>query len=94
MGYRIVYGPAEDNRRTRPASTRFRILTAFSFAAFVCMVRFLWPEGRELLTGFLLPGTPTFAQAAYYDLLENLQQGFGVVDSLTVFCREILYEIA
>ena len=46
-----------------------------------------------MLAMHLLAGEPTLAQTAFADLLKNLRCGFGMVDSLTVFCREILYEI-
>ena len=46
-----------------------------------------------MLAMHLVTEGPTRAQTAFADLLENLRSGFGMVDSLTVFCREILYEI-
>ena len=94
MGYRIVYGPVMDMQKTRSGTARIRIMLAVCFAAFACIVRFVWPEGKEILAGHLLPGNPTLVQAAFTDLLENLHHGFGMVESLRVFCREILYEIA
>ena len=41
----------------------------------------------------LLPGDLTCAEAAFSELMENIRYGDGVVDALTVFCKDILYEI-
>lgn len=94
MGYRIVYGPDVVLQKAGYGTARMRILVAICFTAFACMVRLHWPEGREILAGHLLPGEPTFAQTAFSKFLENLNHGTGMVESLTVFCREILHEIA
>lgn len=94
MGYRIVYGPDVAVEKVREGTARIRIMVAICFAAFACMVRLLWPDGREILAAHLLPGEPTLAQAAFSEFLENLHHGSGMMESLNVFCREILHEIA
>ena len=94
MGYRIIYGPDVPLQKTEHGTVRIRIMVAICFAAFVCLVRLLWPEGREILASHLLPGEATLAQAAFLELLGNLHNGTGMVESLTVFCLEILHEIA
>ena len=93
MGYRIVYGAEPAHQQKQNGSVRLRILVALSFLAFAGLVRFLYPDGRELLAGYLLPGDLTLTQSAFSGLLDNLRHGLGMVDSLTVFCREILHEI-
>ena len=94
MGYRIIYGPDMPPRKTECSSNRIRIMVAICFAAFACTVRLIWPEGREILAAHLLPGDPTLTQAAFSELLDNLHHGAGMVESLTVFCRDVLHEIA
>ena len=93
MSYRIVYGPDPIVQQPGKESVRKRVLTASCFLIFVWLVRLSWSEGREVLVRYLLPGEPTHAQAVFSVLLDNLRHGMGMVDSLTVFCREILYEI-
>ena len=68
-------------------------MIALSFLIFAWLVQLYWPKGRELLVMQLLPGNPTVVQAAFSDLLVNLRQGQAMADALTVFCREVLYEI-
>ena len=68
-------------------------MIAFSFLVFTGLVRILWPEGRDLLVMSMLPGDLSVTEAAFSSLLDHLRQGSGLVDSLTVFCREVLYEI-
>ena len=93
VGYRIVYGPDPVTSTERTGTARIRVQIAVCFLLFAGLVRLLWPEGREVLAMHLVTEEPTRAQTAFADLLENLRCGFGMVDSLTVFCREILYEI-
>lgn len=93
MSYRVIYGAEQVIQKHKKKSARFRILIALSILIFAWTVRLLWPEGREMLAMYLLPGEPTLTEAAFSNLLENLRHGFGMADSLTVFCREVLYEI-
>ena len=69
-------------------------MIAVSFGLFAVLVRFLWPAGREVMMQYLLPGQESVAQIAFSELLGNLRQGTAMADALTVFCKEILYEIA
>ena len=92
MSYRMIYEPG--SRAEGGNSVIFRtLMTASFFVCFLWAVNRFWPEGREVLTKYLLPGEPALAQAAFSVLLDNLRHGMGMVESLTVFCREILYEI-
>ena len=93
VGYRIVYGPEQVITNQSSGAVRIRVLVALSFLIFAWMVRFLWPEGRAVLAMHLLPGDLTCAEAAFSELMDNIRYGDGVVDALTVFCKDILYEI-
>ena len=93
VGYRIVYGPDSITQRKPSGTARIRILVVLSFLFFALMVRFIWPEGREVLAIHLLPQNQTVTEMALSNLLEDLRHGEQIMDSLTVFCREILYEI-
>lgn len=93
MGYRIVYTPDMDIQKRNICGARLRLMIAGSFLILAWMVCLIWPEGRAVLAVHLMPGEPTLTQAAFSNLLENLRNGDRMVDSLTVFCREILHEI-
>ena len=93
MAYRIVYGTDPIVQKHNTGTARIRILIALNFLIFAMVVRLLWPEGRELLVMQFLPGDPTMTEIAFSNLLDSLRQGSGMAESLTVFCREILYEI-
>lgn len=93
VGHRIVYGPDSPAQRGHAGTARIRLLVALSFLIFAWSVRSFWPEGREALASHLLPQNLTVTEIAFANLLEDLRHGEGMVDSLTVFCREILYEI-
>ena len=93
MGYRIIYGPESTMKSGKNGPACTRILTAGFFLIFAWTVRLLWPEGRDILAIYLIPGEPALTQSAFGALQDNLRHGMGMVDSLTVFCQEILYEI-
>ena len=93
VAYRIIYGPEPVMDKRVKSSVRIRIWIALSFLALAWLVRMFWPDGRNLMVMYLLPGDPSRTEAAFSMLLDSLRQGFGIVDSLTVFCRHILYEI-
>ena len=93
VSYRIVYGPNLTTQRRTAGTVRIRILAALSFLVFTWIVRFFWADGREVLITYLQPEGLSLAEAAFYNLLENIRQGARIVDSLTVFCQEVLYEI-
>ena len=93
VGYRIVYGPNLITQEKQTGTARIRILAAFGFLVFAWIVRIFWEDGREVLATYLLPEGLSPAEAAFHNLLENIRQGGRVVDSITVFCREVLHEI-
>lgn len=93
MAYRIDYDSNDIRRKRTDSSLRIRTLITVSFLIFAWMAQLLWPAGREQLVNTFLPGDATMTQIAYLNLLERLRQGCGMAESLTVFCREILYEI-
>ena len=94
MGYRVIYGQDRLSQENRGKTIGIRTLTALCFGIFALLVRCLWPEGRELLMTYLLPGQQSVTQAAFTEFLVNLRQGSAMVDAFTVFCKEILYEVA
>ena len=93
VGYRIVYGNDPVQMPQKSGSQRIRLLIGLSFLAFALAVRLAWPEGRELLVMQFLPGESSVAQAAFSEFLDNLRTGRPMVDSMTVFCQEVLHEI-
>ena len=91
MAYRIVYG--EEPEFGKRKSIRMRVVAAYTF---VCLVLWglltvkFWPEGREVLEEFLLPGDPAVTRQALSHMAENLRSGEAIGDAVVVFCREIV----
>ena len=93
LGYLVVYGPHTKGSMSDINRKRLQWLTVICFGLFVLLVRQIWPEESRILTSQLLPEPSRPAQIAFSELLGNLRQGSGMMESLAVFCREILYEI-
>lgn len=90
MGYRIVYGPEQPSGRGKGSGLRLRTMTAAFFLLGCILTRTLWPAGTQLLREMLLPGTPTAAEQAFLDMMEDLRCGVPVGESVTVFCRTVV----
>ena len=91
MAYKVVYGPMPKIRK-KSGILRFQALTAMCLMLFSLGVRQVWPEGREVLQDFLMPGDMTVTQAAFGDMLENLENGQNLTDAVTAFCRQIVQD--
>ena len=90
MSYRIVYGPKPAKPQEK-RSSHLRILTAVFLLLFAVGVRMVWPEGREVLRNWLLPGSPGVTEAALGEMVEDLRAGEPVGESLTAFCRQVIH---
>ena len=91
MGYRIDYGQLSE--RKYPQASRSRRLAGLISAAlgvFLLLTGLFWPQGRELLKEFLIPGDSTVTAAAFSQLLTDLRTGMDSGDAVAAFCREIL----
>lgn len=91
MGYRVVYGPMPKMAKKQERKPlRLQMLTATFLLLFAWTVRQAWPEGREVLRQYLLPGEPTVTEEAFRNMLEDLRQGEPVLDAVSAFCAEIV----
>lgn len=91
MGYRIVYGPMPKVRKTSPFNEmRLQALTAVFLLLFVLLVRQAWPEGTRMARQFLLPGEQTATEAAFADMIGEIQEGESWSDAFSAFCRQIV----
>ena len=91
MGYRIEYGPMPGVWKSgRKEPLRLQAMTAAFLLLFVIGVRFLYPEGTELLRNLLLPGEKTVTEAAFSGMLAQIRHGEPVGQAFTAFCQEII----
>ena len=93
MGYRIEY-PGPEPKVPAETNTRMRIrgLIAAVFFTFALTVRLLWPEGTEYLREAFLPVELSATEAAFSQLVADLQDGNTLGYSVDVFCRSIINE--
>ena len=94
MGYRIVYNQPGIVAKSRGQSLRIRMMTVLCFGILVWTVCQVWPEGRVILTEYLLSAEPTYVQEAFMELQDHLHTGSTLIDAFASFCRTVLYEVA
>jgi len=93
LPYQIIYGPMPPVKQAgRHGILRFQVLTAAFMLLFVITVRHVWPEGTQTLREFLIPGEPTVTEAAFHEMMADIQDGEPLPDALTAFCRQIVDE--
>ena len=85
MGYRIVYG--KDPAPKYEAAARLRVMTAVCMLVFVLLVRWISPEGTELLRRALEPRAETVS--AFSDMVTRINGGDRVGEAVTTFCRTV-----
>ena len=90
MSYRVVYGPMPREKSGRKGIFRLQMMTAVCLLMLSLGIRTAWPEGREVLRHYLIPGTETVTQEAFGDMIEGLQAGQSVREAVTAFCRQIV----
>ena len=91
MGYQISYEP-ELNYRYKISGKKpmKRIWAIYGSLALGVVVLGLIPSIRNWFWDLLIPGDPKVTIPAFSGLLEDVRQGTGFSDALTVFCQEIL----
>ena len=91
MSYRIEYGCAIPAKFRHPTwGIQLQVLTAVCMILFSLMVGRFWPQGRQVLREYLLPGEPTVTEQAFSGLVQDLSSGMGLEEAVTVFCRQII----
>ena len=91
MSYRIEYGtamPAKFQQKKRKSYVR--ALTALCILFFSLGVGKIWPDGRQVLQKFLLPGEPSVTEQAFSTMVSDLTDGVSLEDAMVVFCQQIL----
>lgn len=88
MAYKIQYTP-EDNARypKAKANNPFPWKGCLFGVCIVCSILLLRRYG---IPDILIPGDPEVTTTAARNMVENLQQGSGVNEAVSVFCKEIL----
>ena len=91
MSYQIVYGgaPAVEHRISR-GRRYIRTMTALAMMLFALAVGQFWPQGKEMLQEFFLPGEPTVTEQAFSGLVNDLSQGIKLEDAMAAFCQQII----
>ena len=91
MSYRIEYGTAVPQKfQKTQRKSHLRGLTALCVLLFALAVGKCWPEGRQVLEQYLLPGEPSVTEQAFSNMIAELTQGERLEDALVVFCQQIL----
>ena len=91
MSYRIEYGtavPAKYLKKKR--KSHFRIFNALCILLFAFGTGRVWPEGREKLQNFLLPGEPSVTEQAFTGMISDLSEGVNLEEAMLVFCQQII----
>ena len=91
MSYRIEYGTIVPERFQRPKVKRhIRILTALFVLLFSLAVGKFWPDGRQLLREYFIPGEPSITEQAFSCMISELRDGVALEKAVVAFCQEII----
>ena len=91
MSYRIEYGTAVPVKfQEKKRKSHVRTLTALCILIFSLGVGKFWPEGRQVLHKFLLPGEPSVTEQAFVTMVSDLSDGVKPEEALVAFCQQIL----
>ena len=91
MSYRIEYGTAVPVKfQETKRKSHVRTLTALCILLFALGVGKFWPDGRQVLQKYLLPGEPTVTEAALSGLMSDLTQGTDLEQAMLTFCQQII----
>ena len=91
MGYQISYEPELNYRYKIPGKKpKKRIWGIYGTLVLGTVVLGLIPSIRNWFWDLLIPGDPKVTIPTFAGFMEDIQQGTGFSDALTVFCQEIL----
>ena len=91
MSYRIEYGTDVPHRfRPQKVKSHVRTLTALSILLFALAVGKCWPDGRQVLQRFFLPGEPSVTEQAFSEMISGLTDGVNLEDAMVTFCQQII----
>lgn len=90
MGYKISY-PCGNNIPFKTfGHARLYVFTGLFLLLFGAGTCRFWPEGRQVLLDFLIPGDAKITVPAVENLLQALSTGTPLADALEVFYINIL----
>lgn len=93
MGYKVVYSDVGKRKKNSGDSGfRLRTLIAVALLLFALTVRLTWQEGTTRLRQVLIPGELRGAEAAFSEMVRDIQEGTQLNDAFRTFCTEILNE--
>ena len=91
MGYEISYQPELNHQykipRKKPVK---RIWGIYGALVLGVLVLGMIPSIRNWFWDLLIPGNPKVTIPAFSSFMEDIRQGTGLSDALTVFCQGIL----
>lgn len=87
MGYRVIY--FDESKKTY---VRRIILTILFFVGFMTWTIHSWNDGRNLLLEVLFPVTGLEAEKAFRVMIQDLQVGKDVGETIAVFIHSVFPE--
>ena len=91
MSYRIEYGTAIPERFQPPVIKRhIRTLTAIFILLFSLAVGKFWPDGRQILRQYVIPGELSVTERAFSDMISELNEGVKLEEAVVTFCQQII----
>ena len=91
MSYRIEYGTAvPDKFLVKKRKSHVRTLTALWILLFALCVGKYWPDGRQVLQKFFIPGEPSVTEQAFSGMITNLTEGVTLEAAMAAFCQQII----
>ena len=89
MGYRINYDQIEVKNAKQKSQKGKWISVCLIVIALICAIS-IKVVGLEWVQTVLLPGDPAVTAAALEGMVENLREGYSLIEAVTEFCREIV----
>lgn len=82
MSYRIDYQGVKKVRGAERRVSRVASLTALFFAAFLLLVNFCWPKGKQKLQELVIPQEAVAAFSALENFAQELECGADLTGAL------------
>ena len=91
MSYRIEYGSEVPKQFLQPIIKRHvRTLTAICILLFSLTVGKFWPDGRQILQQYVIPGELSMTEQAFSDMISELNEGVKLEEAVVTFCQQII----
>jgi len=88
MAYRVDY--ADGGRQTSVCEKKHPLRAVLiCFFLFLILVQLFWPEGKEAIQKYLLPGATETVWAAVDGFADQVRTGEPVGEALETLCRNV-----